>query len=92
MVMEFPEVQGVMGMHYARHDGESETVAQAIEAHYRPRYAGDELPNSLEGCAVALADKLDTLAGIFGIGQTPSGDRDPFGLRRAAIRYAPNSR
>lgn len=85
MVMEFPEVQGVMGMHYARHDGESETVAQAIEAHYRPRYAGDELPNSLEGCAVALADKLDTLAGIFGIGQTPSGDRDPFGLRRAAI-------
>lgn len=85
MVMEFPEVQGIMGMHYARHDGESEAVAQAIEAHYRPRFAGDDLPNSLEGCAVALADKLDTLAGIFGIGQTPSGDRDPFGLRRAAI-------
>ncbi|RUO23141.1 glycine--tRNA ligase subunit beta [Aliidiomarina iranensis] len=85
MVMEFPEVQGVMGMHYARHDGESEVTAQAIEAHYRPRFAGDALPSSLEGCAVALADKLDTLVGIFGIGQTPKGDRDPFGLRRAAI-------
>lgn len=85
MVMEFPEVQGVMGMHYARNDGESEVTAQAIEAHYRPRFAGDELPNSPEGCAVALADKLDTLVGIFGIGQTPKGDRDPFGLRRAAI-------
>ncbi|QTF92765.1 glycine--tRNA ligase subunit beta [Halomonas sp. BM-2019] len=85
MVMEFPEVQGIMGMHYARHDGESEAVASAIEAHYRPRFAGDALPTSLEGCAVALADKLDTLAGIFGIGQIPTGDRDPFGLRRAAI-------
>lgn len=85
MVMEFPEVQGVMGMHYARNDGESEITAQAIEAHYRPRFAGDELPSSPEGCAVALADKLDTLVGIFGIGQTPKGDRDPFGLRRAAI-------
>lgn len=85
MVMEFPEVQGVMGMHYARHDGEPELVAEAIEAHYRPRFAGDELPISNEGCAVALADKLDTLVGIFAIGQTPKGDRDPFGLRRAAI-------
>ncbi|RUO35912.1 glycine--tRNA ligase subunit beta [Aliidiomarina sanyensis] len=85
MVMEFPEVQGIMGMHYARHDGEPEVVAQAIEAHYRPRFAGDELPVSSEGCAVALADKLDTLVGIFAIGQTPKGDRDPFGLRRAAI-------
>ncbi|MCH8500980.1 MAG: glycine--tRNA ligase subunit beta [Aliidiomarina sp.] len=85
MVMEFPEVQGIMGMHYARHDGESEAVASAIEAHYRPRFAGDSLPTSLEGCAVALADKLDTLSGIFGIGQIPTGDRDPFGLRRAAI-------
>lgn len=85
MVMEFPEVQGVMGMHYARNDGESELVAQAIEAHYRPRFAGDDLPVSAEACAVALADKLDTLVGIFAIGQTPKGDRDPFGLRRAAI-------
>jgi glycyl-tRNA synthetase beta chain len=85
MVMEFPEVQGVMGMHYARLDGESDTVADAIEAHYRPRFAGDDLPASAIGCAVALADKLDTLAGIFGIGQTPKGDRDPFALRRAAI-------
>ncbi|MCC5856111.1 MAG: glycine--tRNA ligase subunit beta [Idiomarina sp.] len=85
MVMEFPEVQGIMGMHYARHDGESEAVAVAIEAHYHPRFAGDSLPSTLEGSAVALADKLDTLVGIFGIGQTPKGDRDPFGLRRAAI-------
>lgn len=85
MVMEFPEVQGVMGMHYARIDGEPELVAEAIEAHYHPRFAGDTLPESTVGCAVALADKLDTLAGIFGIGQTPKGDRDPFALRRAAI-------
>lgn len=85
MVMEFPEVQGVMGMHYARLDGESEMVAEAIEAHYHPRFAGDTLPQTTVGCAVALADKLDTLAGIFGIGQTPKGDRDPFALRRAAI-------
>lgn len=85
MVMEFPEVQGVMGMHYALNDGEPPLVAEAIEAHYRPRFAGDTLPQSAEACAVALADKLDTLVGIFGIGQTPKGDRDPFGLRRAAI-------
>lgn len=85
MVMEFPEVQGIMGMHYARLDGEAELVAEAIEAHYHPRFAGDSLPQSKVGCAVALADKLDTLAGIFGIGQTPKGDRDPFALRRAAI-------
>lgn len=85
MVMEFPEVQGVMGMHYARIDGEPELVAEAIEAHYHPRFAGDTLPQSKVGCAVALADKLDTLAGIFGIGQLPKGDRDPFALRRAAI-------
>lgn len=85
MVMEFPEVQGVMGMHYARLDGESDLVAEAIEAHYHPRFAGDSLPTSKVGCAVALADKLDTLVGIFGIGQTPKGDRDPFALRRAAI-------
>lgn len=85
MVMEFPEVQGVMGMHYARLDGESDLVANAIEGHYHPRFAGDTLPDSKVACAVALADKLDTLAGIFGIGQTPKGDRDPFALRRAAI-------
>ena len=85
MVMEFPEVQGVMGMHYARIDGESELVAEAIEAHYHPRFAGDSLPQTKVGCAVALADKLDTLVGIFAIGQTPKGDRDPFALRRAAI-------
>lgn len=85
MVMEFPEVQGVMGMHYARHDGEAEGVAVAIEAHYHPRYSGDSLPATKEGAAVAIADKLDTLVGIFAIGQTPRGDRDPFGLRRAAI-------
>lgn len=85
MVMEFPEVQGIMGMHYARIDGEAEVVAEAIEAHYHPRFAGDSLPQTKVGCAVALADKLDTLVGIFGIGQTPKGDRDPFALRRAAI-------
>lgn len=85
MVLEFPETQGVMGMHYARHDGEAEGVPQAIYEHYLPRFAGDELPQSPEGAAVAIADKLDTLVGIFGIGQTPKGDRDPFALRRAAI-------
>ena len=85
MVTEFPEVQGIMGMHYARHDGEGEEIATAIEAHYHPRFAGDSLPTTKEGAAVALADKLDTLVGIFGIGQTPKGDKDPFALRRAAI-------
>lgn len=85
MVLEFPETQGVMGMHYARHDGEAEGVPQAIYEHYLPRFAGDDLPQSSEGAAVAIADKLDTLVGIFGIGQTPKGDRDPFALRRAAI-------
>lgn len=85
MVMEFPEVQGVMGMHYARLDGEPDVVADAIEGHYHPRFAGDSLPHTHVAAAVALADKLDTLAGIFGIGQTPKGDRDPFALRRAAI-------
>lgn len=85
MVMEFPEVQGIMGMHYARYDGENPLVADAIEAHYHPRFAGDTLPVTNVGCAVALADKLDTLVGIFSIGQTPKGDRDPFALRRAAI-------
>lgn len=85
MVGEFPEVQGVMGMHYARLDGEAEAVALALNEQYMPRFAGDELPSRLEGAAVALADKLDTLVGIFGIGQAPKGDKDPFALRRAAI-------
>jgi len=85
MVMEFPEVQGTMGMHYARHDGESEHVAEAIFEQYLPRFSGDILPASLVGSAVAIADKLDTLVGIFGIGQLPKGDKDPFALRRAAI-------
>jgi len=74
-----------MGMHYARHDGEPEAVAHAIEAHYHPRFAGDELPADRIGDAVALADKLDTLVGIWGIGLVPTGDKDPYGLRRAAL-------
>ena len=85
MVGEFPEVQGIMGMHYARLDGENEAVALALNEQYMPRFAGDELPSRLEGAAVAIADKLDTLVGIFGIGQAPKGDKDPFALRRAAI-------
>lgn len=85
MVLEFPDVQGVMGMYYARFDGESEDVAVALNEQYMPRYAGDQLPRSLVSCAVALADKFDTLVGIFGIGQIPKGDKDPFALRRAAI-------
>ena len=85
MVGEFPELQGVMGRYYACHDGESPQVADAIEAHYRPRYAGDTLPAGLVAASVALADKLDTLVGIFGIGLAPSGDKDPFALRRHAL-------
>ena len=85
MVGEFPELQGVMGRHYALHDGEPREVADAIEAHYRPRFAGDKLPETPLACAVALADKLYTLAGLFGIGQQPSGEKDPFGLRRSAL-------
>lgn len=85
MVGEFPEVQGIMGMHYARLDGEPEAVALALNEQYMPRFAGDELPSRLEGAAVAIADKLDSLVGIFGIGQIPKGDKDPFALRRAAI-------
>jgi len=85
MVGEFPELQGVMGRYYALHDGEPQEVANAIEQHYRPRFAGDALPESLIACSVALADKLDTLAGLFGIGQAPTGEKDPFGLRRAAL-------
>jgi glycyl-tRNA synthetase beta chain len=85
MVGEFPELQGVMGGYYARHDGESEAVAFAIEDHYRPRFAGDELPRNDAGIAVALADKLETLIGLFGVGEKPSGDKDPFALRRHAL-------
>ncbi len=85
MVNEFPELQGITGKYLALHDGEPEEVAVAIEEHYRPRFAGDELPNTPIGQAVALADKMDTLAGIFGIGQQPTGTKDPFALRRAAL-------
>ena len=85
MVFEFTDTQGVMGMHYARHDGEDEEVAVALNEQYMPRFAGDELPKSLVASAVALADKFDTLTCIFGIGQAPKGSADPFALRRAAL-------
>ena len=85
MVGEFPELQGIMGGYYARHDGESESVAFAVEDHYKPRFAGDALPRGPAGVVVALADKLETLAGLFGIGQLPTGDKDPFALRRHAL-------
>ncbi|QID18807.1 glycine--tRNA ligase subunit beta [Nitrogeniibacter mangrovi] len=85
MVGEFPELQGTMGRYYALHDGEGEVVANAIEAHYQPRFAGDALPEGNVAAAVALAEKLDALVGFFGIGQLPTGDKDPFGLRRAAL-------
>lgn len=85
MVGEFPELQGTMGRYYALHDGESAEVAEAIAEHYLPRFAGDELPVGGVAQSVALADKLDTVAGMFEIGQLPTGDRDPFGLRRAAL-------
>jgi glycyl-tRNA synthetase beta chain len=85
MVGEFPELQGVMGTYYARHDGEPEAVAQAISEQYQPRFAGDALPATEIGTVLALADKLETLAGLFGIGQQPTGDKDPFALRRHAL-------
>ncbi len=85
MVGEFPELQGIMGRYYAQHDGLSDDIAFAIEDHYKPRFAGDELPRSPVGVCVALADKLETLAGLFGIGQIPTGDKDPFALRRHAL-------
>lgn len=85
MVMEFPSVQGVMGYHYAIHDGESNAVAMAIKEQYLPRFAGDELPTTTAGMLVSLAEKLDTLVGIFGINKLPKGDKDPFALRRSAI-------
>jgi glycyl-tRNA synthetase beta chain len=85
MVGEFPELQGIMGGYYARHDGLSSDVAEAIEDHYKPRFAGDELPRNNVGLVVALADKLETLVGMFGIGNVPTGDKDPFALRRHAL-------
>ena len=85
MVGEFPELQGTMGAYYALHDGHSQQVAQAIEDHYKPRFAGDSLPRSDVGCLLALADKLETLTGMFGIGNLPTGDKDPFALRRQAL-------
>ena len=85
MVLEFPELQGIAGAEYARHDDEPVGVAEAIEHHYYPRFAGDELPSSPEATAVALADRLDTLVGIFGIGEPPTGSKDPFALRRASL-------
>jgi glycyl-tRNA synthetase beta chain len=85
MVGEFPELQGTMGRYYAQHDGEPPVVADAVAQHYWPRFAGDALPEGPVAQAVALADKLEALAGLFGVGQVPTGDKDPFGLRRAAI-------
>ncbi len=85
MVGEFPELQGIMGTYYARHDGEADEVALAASEHYQPRFAGDALPASATGTAVALADKLETLVGIWGIGLQPTGDKDPFALRRHAL-------
>jgi glycyl-tRNA synthetase beta chain len=85
MVGEFPELQGIMGKHYAEADGEEPSVVRAIEQHYWPRFSGDELPSGDVSVALALADKLETLVGIWGVGQQPTGDKDPFGLRRAAL-------
>jgi glycyl-tRNA synthetase beta chain len=85
MVGEFPELQGIMGGYYARHDGLAEDIAFAIEDHYKPRFAGDALPRNAVGTVVALADKLETLVGMFGIGNLPTGDKDPFALRRHAL-------
>ena len=85
MVGEFPELQGVMGRYYAMHDGVDADVADAIEDHYKPRFSGDELPRNRVGLVVALADKLETLVGLFGVGQLPTGDKDPFALRRHAL-------
>ena len=85
MVGEFPELQGIMGGYYARHDGLGQEVAEAIEDHYKPRFAGDDLPRNHVGLVVALADKLETLVGMFGIGNVPTGDKDPFALRRHAL-------
>ena len=85
MVGEFPELQGIMGRYYAQHEGLADNIAFAIEDHYKPRFAGDELPRSQVGIVVALADKLETLVGLFSIGEKPTGDKDPFGLRRQSL-------
>jgi glycyl-tRNA synthetase beta chain len=85
MVGEFPELQGIMGRYYAQHEGLDNDVAFAIEDHYKPRFAGDDLPRNAVGIAVALADKLETLVGLFSIGEKPTGDKDPFALRRQAL-------
>ena len=85
MVGEFPELQGIMGRYYAQHEGIEDAIAYAIEDHYKPRFAGDELPRSETGLVVALADKLETLVGLFSIGEKPTGDKDPFALRRQAL-------
>jgi glycyl-tRNA synthetase beta chain len=85
MVGEFPELQGIMGRYYAQHENLDNEVAFAIEDHYKPRFAGDELPRNQVGIVIALADKLDTLVGLFSIGEKPTGDKDPFGLRRQAL-------
>ena len=85
MVGEFPELQGIMGRYYAQHEGLDDAIAYAIEDHYKPRFAGDELPRNQVGIVIALADKLDTLVGLFSIGEKPTGDKDPFGLRRQAL-------
>ncbi|HKK56573.1 glycine--tRNA ligase subunit beta [Marinobacter sp.] len=85
MVLEFTDLQGIMGQYYAANDGEHQDVASALNEQYMPRFAGDDLPTSLTGCAVAIADRLDSLVGLFGINQPPSGTRDPFALRRASL-------
>ena len=85
MVGEFPELQGIMGRYYALQDGEDPQVAEAIAGHYQPRFAGDALPSNAVGCVAAMADKMETLVGIWGIGLAPTGDKDPFALRRAAL-------
>jgi glycyl-tRNA synthetase beta chain len=85
MVGEFPELQGIMGKYYAEADGEEPSVVRAIEQHYWPRFSGDQIPTADVSVAVALADKLDAIAGLFGIGQQPTGDKDPFALRRHAL-------
>ncbi len=85
LVGEFPELQGIAGYYYALHDGEPEAIAKALNEQYLPRFSGDVLPTTLVGCAIAIADRLDTLVGVFGIQQAPTGDKDPFGLRRAAL-------
>lgn len=85
MVYEFPELQGVMGYYYALHDGENQEICTAISEHYLPKFSGDKIPSTLMGCALAIADRMDNLVGIFSLGQIPTGDKDPFGLRRAAM-------